>query len=390
MNQDCLIKLGWKFFSGANDYWCTIMRGKYTHEEAKPSDSNLWKVMFGLKHHVWNSCSWIVGDGCDIEAWNHAWIDEGLCLAQHVTIPPELQGAKVCDLVDSNGSWNWSLMQNWMPRDLQNKIAAILPPHHDHGRDVLAGAVGNSADFSVAAMHNKLCGFDMDEVDLVWSKIWKLSVTERVKSFVWRVLWDRLLTNVLKYRMGLSSPICSYCGREEETSLHALRDCPLVSQFWIQVVKVERRGIFFMSSLKDWVSENINNTCQVDGGIVWCNFWALACFCLWNWRNKELHEHNFMRPTNPVQHVVRLGKEYIRTMRMNSVIKQRTMVNTCIRWKPPRDKFMKLNTDGACKEGRRAGCGGIIRGNQGEWIGGFAKGIGYCSAFIAELWGVLE
>ncbi|GAU49543.1 hypothetical protein TSUD_136510 [Trifolium subterraneum] len=66
-----------------------------------------------------------------------------------------------------------------MTRDLQNKIAVILPPHHDHGRDVIAGAVGNNADFSVAAMYNKLCGFDMDEVDLVWSKIWELSVTER-------------------------------------------------------------------------------------------------------------------------------------------------------------------------------------------------------------------
>jgi ribonuclease HI len=38
----------------------------------------------------------------------------------------------------------------------------------------------------------------------------------------------------------------------------------------------------------------------------------------------------------------------------------------------------------------RAGCGGIIRGNQGEWLGGFAKGVGVCSAFVAELWGVLE
>ncbi|MCI18256.1 ribonuclease H protein, partial [Trifolium medium] len=37
-----------------------------------------------------------------------------------------------------------------------------------------------------------------------------------------------------------------------------------------------------------------------------------------------------------------------------------------------------------------AGCGSVIRGNQGEWLGGFAKGVSNCSAFIAELWGVLE
>jgi ribonuclease HI len=37
-----------------------------------------------------------------------------------------------------------------------------------------------------------------------------------------------------------------------------------------------------------------------------------------------------------------------------------------------------------------AGCGGIIRGSHGEWLGGFAKCVGLCSAFVAELWGVYE
>ncbi|MCH79931.1 ribonuclease H protein, partial [Trifolium medium] len=61
-----------------------------------------------------------------------------------------------------------------------------------------------------------------------------------------------------------------------------------------------------------------------------------------------------------------------------------------IHWKPPRENFAKINTDGACKGRERAGCGGVIRGNQGEWLGGFVKGVGSCSAFVAELWGVLE
>ncbi|MCH81999.1 putative non-LTR retroelement reverse transcriptase, partial [Trifolium medium] len=35
-------------------------------------------------------------------------------------------------------------------------------------------------------------------------------------------------------------------------------------------------------------------------------------------------------------------------------------------------------------------CGGVIRGSDGEWIGGFAKCLRMCSAYIAELWGVYE
>jgi hypothetical protein len=59
-------------------------------------------------------------------------------------------------------------------------------------------------------------------------------------------------------------------------------------------------------------------------------------------------------------------------------------------WKPPVGSFVRLNTDEARKNDSRTGCGGVIRGNQGEWLGGFAKGVGNCSAFMAELWGVFE
>jgi ribonuclease HI len=48
------------------------------------------------------------------------------------------------------------------------------------------------------------------------------------------------------------------------------------------------------------------------------------------------------------------------------------------------------NTDGASKSTGTASCGGIIRGSYGEWLGGFAKNLATCSAFVAELWGVLE
>ncbi|MCI64562.1 ribonuclease H protein, partial [Trifolium medium] len=48
------------------------------------------------------------------------------------------------------------------------------------------------------------------------------------------------------------------------------------------------------------------------------------------------------------------------------------------------------NSDGSCQDGGRIGCGGILRGSQGEWLGGFAKFIGHGNAFLAELWGVLE
>ncbi|PNX73149.1 hypothetical protein L195_g029047 [Trifolium pratense] len=41
-------------------------------------------------------------------------------------------------------------------------------------------------------------------------------------------------------------------------------------------------------------------------------------------------------------------------------------------------------------EDARIGCGGIIRGSNGGWLGGFVKYVGHVTTYVAELWGVYE
>ncbi|MCI00028.1 ribonuclease H protein [Trifolium medium] len=55
-----------------------------------------------------------------------------------------------------------------------------------------------------------------------------------------------------------------------------------------------------------------------------------------------------------------------------------------------RKGWVKLNSNGSCKEGGRIGCGRIIRGSVGEWLGGYAKFIGVGNTYLVELFGVLE
>jgi len=58
--------------------------------------------------------------------------------------------------------------------------------------------------------------------------------------------------------------------------------------------------------------------------------------------------------------------------------------------KPPLERWVKLNTDDFCRGIGLTGCGGVIRGSDGEWLGGFAKGVGMCSTYIVKLYGVFE
>ncbi|CAJ2675557.1 unnamed protein product [Trifolium pratense] len=396
MNQACLLKLGWKIKNDSSDFWCDVLRGKYgmasfdNDEAAKPSSSSTWKTLVQLKHHLSHNMFWQVGDGYNIHAWNQEWIEPGLCVRNLCIIPNHMQDICVRDLLDESGTWNWNLLVEWMPSNIMNKIAAIPIPNDANGRDTNAGFGGSSSVFSVSAMYEQLCNFDSQNCDTLWQSVWKLHVAERVRCFVWLLLHDRLLTNYRKSRMGIGHAMCRYCGNIEETSLHALRDCALVVPFWLQVVPAKDRGSFFMEEIQQWIHTNMRKCGKRSNGRAWCDFWATACHSLWMWRNKEIHDEHFVRPVHSVQQVTKRVEEYYQASKVNGILGCREGMLVQIGWQPPNGSFVKLNTDGARKNNGRAGCGGVIRGSQGEWLGGFAKGVGSCSAFVAELLGVYE
>ena len=62
-----------------------------------------------------------------------------------------------------------------------------------------------------------------------------------------------------------------------------------------------------------------------------------------------------------------------------------------IRWEKPDTGWVKLNTDGSASDLlNAAGCGGLMRAEQGNWIGGFSKHIGNTNSFIAEVWALRD
>jgi hypothetical protein len=70
-----------------------------------------------------------------------------------------------------------------------------------------------------------------------------------------------------------------------------------------------------------------------------------------------------------LQHVFKMEAEFRSVMRANTRVFQHDRILSSIGWQPPSRHFVKLNTDGACKEGLKAGCGVVIKRDQGEWLG---------------------
>ena len=76
--------------------------------------------------------------------------------------------------------------------------------------------------------------------------IWKWRGPERVKTFLWLAMHDRLLTNVERVRRQITDiDMCEKCFLEKENTIHVLRDCPFATWIWMNKVKQANWDTFF-------------------------------------------------------------------------------------------------------------------------------------------------
>src|SRR3954470_20373086 len=88
-----------------------------------------------------------------------------------------------------------------------------------------------------------------EEASEKWNRIWKLKVSECVRSFIWILHHDRLTMNHRISVAGFGVDGCPCCGAANETSLHALRDCTKVRGVWESLVPAAIYRVFFQV---DW------------------------------------------------------------------------------------------------------------------------------------------
>jgi ribonuclease HI len=105
-----------------------------------------------------------------------------------------------------------------------------------------------------------------------------------------------------------------------------------------------------------------------------------------------MYDAEFVSPANPWQ----VSLDYVNTYKLSMKAEEQTRRGnekqwTNIKWLTPSPRWFVLNSDGAAKTSdRKAGCGGVLRSDNGTWIEGFAKAVGDTTAYMAELWGIYE
>jgi hypothetical protein len=142
----------------------------------------------------------------------------------------------------------------------------------------------------------------------IWKFIWKLNVSNPTKVFLWRACSDILPTRVnLRKRGVLDDDQCMLCGREPETVIHALWECPASQDVWgLCDIRTQKMS----STCRDVIllMERLVERCCSDG----MEIYVVVVRSIWNRRNTVVHGGAFLHPCTLVDGAMESLQQFLK------------------------------------------------------------------------------
>ncbi|KAF7801750.1 ribonuclease H [Senna tora] len=100
--------------------------------------------------------------------------------------------------------WDWARFDFLLPAHVCRRIAVVSPPSITHSQDMVAWKHSNDGWFSIKSAYQSITGLRNEDINTLWRKIWRLQVPQRVKSFLWLCVHNKLLTNEERAKRGMT------------------------------------------------------------------------------------------------------------------------------------------------------------------------------------------
>lgn len=162
----------------------------------------------------------------------------------------------------------------------------MLPPNSGRGEDCIAWRLSNDGGFSNKSAYESLLHHNPDSRQKLFNLIWSWPGPERGKVLLWKVSHEALVTNLFRWKRGLSgSSDCPLCGREVETILHLMRDCVCILQVWNFLAENNLPSDFTTDDLDSWLLANLSEEAS-RRGFKWRVLFGVTLMVVWQARNE--------------------------------------------------------------------------------------------------------
>lgn len=185
-----------------------------------------------------------------------------------------------------NNQWRLDPLSISLPPDIAIKILATPIP--SVGEDRLFCPFAKGRFFDSKSLYSKLwLQKREDRSNKKWIEIWSSDLPPKLKIFLWQLSWNSIPTNHTLALRGMDvQPHCIFCGTQDETWIHILRDCHIAQECW-QLLHVDQE--FFHMGKEEWLQKNVANTNNWNA-IPWNLLYGFVIWKLWIRRNKWVFE----------------------------------------------------------------------------------------------------
>ncbi|RYR52427.1 hypothetical protein Ahy_A06g027345 [Arachis hypogaea] len=286
----------------------------------------------------------------------------------------------------SRGQWDVRKLQEVLPEDIVKRIVGISPPSPWKEADYLAWSSSPDGQFSIKSAYQNLMESQIT-TNRIFRLVWMWQGPERVKTFLWLVAHNAILTNAERRCRHLTMDgTCPRCQHHDESTIHVLRDCPYATSIWKRLIPPKGINSFFNTNLNDWLSLNLASNSS------WACLFGVAVSSLWFFRNKLVFNSELVDITAATFQIQARAQEFRKVMEKNLNPRNTQASSDClIGWSRPEGDCVKLNVDGSWfAHQSNAACGGVFRDSTGRFLKGYSGNLGNCSIMHAELWAVVH
>ena len=394
-NTALLAKLNWRFNSEKDSLWAQVLRKKYCTRQRLNSNnthklpcSQVWKGIKVGQETFQKGVRWTLGHNSNLSLWYDKWSSSGpLRLAIQGPLTREEDNFQVKDVLSLTG-WSWEKVSLDIPTEIKLEIQATPSALSVGSMDKMCWSGDPKGSFNLKSAYRLAVGNEINNFDRGW--IWQAKTLPRIQIFVWRCLHNSLGVKTCLNARGLSiDPLCPLCQKHPETIIHSLRDCDLVKEVWANLGVQGTSSGFYGSTLNLWLSENAKAAHTVgQHNLPWKSVFLFAIWTIWKRRNLLVFQN---KPLNSNLHSEILHKVLEFTHCAVNIREATHHVLKPVRWEKPAIGWRKLNSDGSSLGNPgRAGGGGLIWDEEGNWVLGYSRQIGITSSFIAELWALRD
>jgi hypothetical protein len=246
-NKALLAKQIWRLWENPSSLVAQIMQAKY-YPTTLVLEANMgrrisfaWRSILSTRELVKERLVWRVGNGRKVRIWEDRWLPSPAF--KILTTPFILNPiATVDQLIDGETRWWDNNLLNVLFSAEEVNLIKKIPISCTNQEDVLIWRGTKNGIFSVrSAYHMQMeivsctegACLEIGKRNLVWKRIWSLSVPNSEQNFLWRACNDILPTKEnLCRRKIIKDPMCIICGMEVESRLHILWQCPSAMDVW--------------------------------------------------------------------------------------------------------------------------------------------------------------